>query len=201
MQTADFDYTDFDPQNQNKADQTLLVKFYYDSLPDKRATSEQGRPMFKEVEIIDIRIPGQRDGVVRPATERDKARFPQHYTAFKNRTEAPVEGTPLAEWPLVSRSFADQLSFLNVKTVEQLAEMADNTHHQIPGIQNYKQKAKDWLEYTKDDAIVSKLRDEVTERDEKIEELTGTLETLLARVDQLESDYPAPNKKRARKKT
>jgi len=198
MQTADFDYTDFDPQNQNKADQTLLVKFYHDSIPDGVATKAEGRPMFKEVEMIDIRVPGQRDGIARPASERDKKRFPQHYQAFKNRTEAPVDGTPLAEWPLVSRSFAEQLSFLNVKTVEQLADLNENTMHQIPGVMNYKQKAKDWLEYTKDEAVVSKLRDEIDERDAKIEELTSNLETLLARVETLET--APPKKKAARRK-
>ena len=192
-QTAEFNHEDFDPRNQDKADETLLVKFYYKSIPDKTATAEEGRPMFKEVEMIDIKVPGQRDGVARPATQRDKNRFPRHYAAFKNRMEAPSDGTPLTEWPAISRSFADQLSFVNVKTVEQLADLNDSNMHNIPGIQNFKQKAKDWLEYTKDEAIVGKLRDEINERDAKIEELTGNLEALLDRVEQLEK--PAPKKK------
>jgi hypothetical protein len=194
MQTAEFNHEDFEAQRQNEADKTLLVKFYLFSTPDKTATIAEGRPMFKEVEMIDIRVPGQRDGVARPASPRDKARFPDHYTAFKNRTEAPTDGTPLTEWPAISRSFADQLSFLNIKTVEQLAGLNDNAMHQVPGIQNYKQKAKDWLEYTKDESIVGKLRDEITERDSKIEELAGNLETLLARVAELEKPKPSRKK-------
>ena len=192
-QVAEYNHEDFDPRNQDKADETLLVKFYYKSIPDKAASAEEGRPMFKEAEMIDIKVPGQRDGVARPATPRDKNRFPRHYAAFKNRMEAPSDGTPLTEWPAISRSFADQLSFANIKTVEQLAALNDNAMHNLPGIQNFKQKAKDWLEYTKDEAIVGRLRDEITERDAKIEELTGNMETLLTRVEQLEK--PTPKKK------
>jgi hypothetical protein len=194
MQTAEYDYEDFDPQKQNAADKTLMVKFYHFSIKDSVATKAEGRPMFKEVEMIDIRVPGQRDGVARPASPRDKQRFPEHYAAFKNRTEAPIDGTPLLEWPAVSRSFADQLAFLNVKTVEQLAELNDANMHNIPGISMFKQKAKDWLEYTKDESIVGKLRDEIEERDGKITELSENLETLLARVEELEKPKPSRKK-------
>jgi len=192
MQTADFNYEDFDPRNQNKADETLLVKFYLKSVPDQPATLVEGRPMFKDIEIVDIRVPGHRDGVARPATPRDKQRFPRHYAAFKNRTEAPTEGTPLTEWGAISRSLADQLAFINVKTVEQLASLNESDMGGLHGMVGFKQKAKDWLEYTKDDAIVAKLRDEITERDDKIVELTGNLESLLARVEELEK--PAEKK-------
>jgi hypothetical protein len=143
--------------------------------------------MFKEVEMIDIKVPGQRDGVARPATHRDKGRFPQHYQAFLSRTEAPTEGTPLIEWPAVTRSFAEQLSFINIKTVEQLADLNDNTMHQVPGIANFKQKAKDWLEATKDDGILSRLRTELEERDTKIEEMSGQMDALISRLDALEA--------------
>jgi len=185
MQTADFNYEDFDTSQQSKADETLLVKFYYLSVADKAASSEAGRPMFKEVEMIDIKVPGQRDGVARPASPRDKGRFPRHYQAFKNRMEAPSDGTPLSEWPAISRSFADQLSFANVKTVEALADLNDNLMHNIPGVQNYKQKAKDWLEATKDDAVLSQMRDELTARDQTIAEQGETMEQQATMIEKL----------------
>ena len=187
MQTAEYDYNDFDVSKQNAADKTLLVKFYYYSMPDKPSSAEAGRPMFKEVEMIDIKVPGQRDGVARPASMRDKQRFPLHYQAFKNRMEAPSEGTPLSEWPAISRSFADQLSFANIKTVEALADLNDNLMHGIPGISNYKQKAKDWLESTKDDAVLSQMRDELTSRDTTIAEQTKSIELLTKRLEKLEA--------------
>ena len=188
MQTAEYDVNDFTRSKQNEADKKLLVKFYVNSVQDKAESSKQGRPMFKDREYIDIRIPGQRDGVARPATPVDKLRFPDHYKAFQDRTEMPTEGTPLSEWPAISRSMADQLAFQNVKTVEQLSDINDNLLHLIKNVSSLKQKAKDWLEATKDDAILSRLRDELTLRDAKIDSQADLIEEMSKRLDALEKE-------------
>ena len=187
MQTAEYNHEDFSSNSQSEADKTLLVKFYIKSLPDKEATAKEARPMFKDVEMVDIKVPGQRDGVARPATYRDKTRFPRHYEAFKARVELPAEGTPLAEWPAISRSMADQLSFINIKTVEQLADFHDSSMTGVPGAQTLKQKAKDWLEATKDDAILAQLRDELTARDTIIEGQEKNIKILMKRLEKLEA--------------
>ena len=186
METATFDHNDFDQSTRNKADEKLLVKFYIKPRPDKTATLEKGRPCFKDVEYIDIRIPGSRDGVGRPATDDDKARFPLHYQAFKNRTEEDfVEGTLLSEWPLVGRSQAEELAFFNCKTVEQLAEMDDSRCTGFMGIQKLKQTAKDWLARAAEDAPAAKLAAELEQRDEKITELEKTVTEMSAKIDRL----------------
>lgn len=186
--TADYNHEDFEPRNASKADEGLMVKFYTASLPDKAASAEEGRPMFKDVECVDIKVPGQRDGVARPASHQDKLRFPAHYRAFKDRTAAPSEGTPLTEWALVTRSLADQLTFMNIKTVEQLAEVADSNLHQMQGLVGLKQKAADWLENAKEEGLLAKLRAELEERDASILTLNETLEKVMARLEQLEAE-------------
>ena len=125
---------DFDKQNQNKMDEQLLVKFFVKPRQDPRQTAEAGRPVFVDTEYVEIRIPGSRDAICRPASPRDIARFDRHYAAFKSRTEAPETGTPLVEWPLITRSQAEELSFHNVKTVEQLVSMSDQNATQFMGI-------------------------------------------------------------------
>ena len=185
-QAAEYDHEDFLPQNQDAGDQTLLVKFYHRSIKDEKESSSEGRPIFKEREYVDIRIPGQQDNVIRPATERDKLRFPRHYAAFQQRMEMPVEGTPLIEWPAIDRSLADQLAFQNIKTVEQLADLNDHSMDGIMGAQSLKQKAKDWLEATKDDGVLSQLRDEIIERDGQNAVLTAQITELTERLDKLE---------------
>jgi hypothetical protein len=142
--------------------------------------------MFKDIEVIDIRVPGSRDGAARPASPRDKQRFPQHYQAFKNRMESPEDGTPLSEWPAVSRSLAEQLSFQNIKTVEQLADLNDNLVSMIPAGQTFKQKAKDWLEATKDDGVLSRIRDESDAREAENVTLREQIAGLTARLDAME---------------
>lgn len=195
-QTAEYDYNDFQDSKQDSADATLLVKFYFHAYKDVAASSEEGRPIFVDKEYIDIRVPGQRDSIVRPATPRDKLRFPKHYAAFQARIEMPVEGTPLIEWPAISRSLADELSFKNIKTVEQLSELNDSLMHNIHGAQNFKQKAKDWLLQAKDDSVLSTLRDELGKRDVTIAEQAELLQSAITRIEGLENPEPKKSKKK-----
>ena len=176
----------------NNPDDALLVKFYIDSVEDLNASKEEGRPVFRDEEMIDIRVPGSRNNVVRVAREADKQRFPRHYAAFKLRVsnEEALEGMPLAEWPGCTRAQADELSFLGVKTVEQLAQVPDSKAGQFMGFYGLKQKAKDWLEKA---SSVEALQAELKARDDTIAELTKRLEALEIKA--------APKKKVTRKKT
>ena len=56
MQTAEYNHEDFDPNNRKAQDEQLLVKFFVKAVPDKNATKEEGRPIFKDVEYVDIKI-------------------------------------------------------------------------------------------------------------------------------------------------
>lgn len=179
MATADFNYEDFDASAQSEQDATLLVKFYTKSVENKSESAKQGRPVFREREYIDIKIPGSRDGAARPATYRDKQRFPKHYAAFKQRTSAPAEGTPLLEWGPISQSMAMEMAFHNVKTVEQLAEMSDTLCQQFMGAQNFKAKAVRYLERMKEEVTVDHLQAELASRDKMLEEMQDQIDILM----------------------
>ena len=169
MQTADFDVESFEAKAQSEEDKKLLVKFFVKPRPDQAETVKQGRPIFKDVEYIDIRIPGDRTGgVSRPASHADKQRFHPHYDAFKQRTEVPLEGTPLIEWPLITRSLAEELAFHNVKTVEHLSIMSDTHSGKFMGLNSLKAKAVKWLEQAGEEAKVHELQEQLLERDERI---------------------------------
>ncbi len=171
---------DFDSRNQSKMDEQLLVRFYLKPKQDMRASEEQGRPVFVDATYIEIRIPGSRDAVARPAKPQDIARFPKHYEAFKNRTAEPETGTPLIEWPLITRSMAEELSFYNVKTVEQLVAMSDQNASKFMGINMLKQKAKEYLGDAAEKADAEKLETELAKRDKEIEELKAAVKALSA---------------------
>lgn len=184
MAIAEFDVKDFDQSQQSMHDEKLLVKFYMKSVKDVQRSKDEGRDIFKEKEYIDIRIPGSRDGAARPATFRDKQRFARHYAAFQQRIELPDEGTPLTEWPVISRSMAEEMAFFNIKTVEQLANVNDTIAGQFMGAQLHKQKAKAWLERAKEDVTVDRLKMELKQRDTALEELQKQLDKLTARLDE-----------------
>ena len=186
MQTADFNHQDFDPSSRQSQDEQLLVKFFVKPREDAKASKEEGRPIFKDVEYIDIKIAGNRaGGACRPASFEDKQRFPRHYAAFKQRTEVPTEGTPLIEWSLISRSQAEELSFYHVKTVEALATLNDNAASKFMGLNGLKAKAKAWLEHAKESAGEEKLHEELGKRDETIELLQKQMAEMQAKFDSL----------------
>ncbi len=169
LDTADFDVGSFEHQAQAEEDKKLLVKFYIKPRPDPAETIKQGRPIFKDIEYIDIRIPGDRTGgIARPASFADKQRFAPHYKAFQDRTEVPLSGTPLIEWPLITRSLAEELAFHHVKTVEHLSTMSDTNIGKFMGLNALKAKAIKWLEQAGEEAKVHELQDQLLERDERI---------------------------------
>lgn len=196
MQTADFDVNSFENSAQAEEDKKLLVKFFVKPMEDKTASLKEGRPVFKDVELIDIKIPGDRTGgVCRPASHQDKQRFPNHYNAFKQRTEVPLDGTPLIEWPLITRSMAEELSFHNVKTVEHLSTMSDNNIGKFMGLNVMKAKALKWLEQAGEEAKVHELQEQLLERDERIAHQGTQIEALQKQMTQLlteKGSAPAP---------
>ena len=185
MPTADFDHTLFE-QGNTKGDEQLLVKFFIKPVKNAKKSLDEGRPIFDDIECIDIRVAGSRNGhVCRPARFNDKNRFPKHYAAFKNRSEAPLEGTPLIEWAVVTRSQAEELAFFNVKTVEQLAHMADTQAQKFMGINSLRQKAKDWLKEAKENAPALKLAEELRVRDEQFKELQAKFDRMVETLEEL----------------
>jgi hypothetical protein len=192
---ADYNPDDFNASNQSKVDEGLLVRFYIKARQDQRETQKQGKPVFKDVDYIEIRVPGQRNWVARPVTQADMARFPRHWEAYKNRTgnEEYLEGTLLAEWPLITRSQVEELSFANVKTVEQLVAMPDVNASQFMGINTLREKAKEWLARAKEGKAAAELEEKLAKRDDEIKELKEQVMALM-------KPKTKPRKKRVSKK-
>lgn len=182
---ADVNPSQFTPSGQSEADKSLLVKFFVKPRQDRAASARQNRPIFKDVEYIDIKIPGNRNaGACRPATDADKRRFPDHYRAFKDRISQDVnEGTPLLEWPLMSRSMAQELAFFHVKTVEQLATMSDTQAARFMGISALREKARVWLENAEKEKPLFDMDKKIKEQQQEIEELKSSLNEMIQRVD------------------
>ena len=163
MQIAEFNHEDFGTQS--KADEGLLVRFFYKNVENKMESHAQGRAIFKEKTYIEIRVPGQRDvQACRPVTYADKQRFPRHYEAFEKRVEPPTEGMPLSEWPAITRSQVEEMSFMNIKTVEQLAIVKDANLSKFMNGHTLRDKAVKWLEFSEnaaDDAEKAELKEQV----------------------------------------
>lgn len=176
----------FEDAQQAKADEQLLVKFEMVAKQDAAKSLEEGRAVFKDVEYVYIQVPGSRNGVARPARPDDKLRFARHYEAFKKRVDVPLEGTPLAEWPLMTRSLVEELAYLGIKTVEALANLSDTHVSQKMGLGNMKRQAQEWLEYADQDAPATKLVGQVETLEAQLEARDKTIEAMSRRLDELE---------------
>ena len=164
LQEAEMDITTLaHSTRRTQGDQYLAVRFFLKSKQNAEKSEAAGRPIYEDVEYIEIMQPGNKDSIiVRPATSIDKGRFPEHYSKWKARTsdnEQQLVGTPLTEWAGVTRAQADELSFFNIKTVEQLANMADANTGQMMGLLGLKEKAARYLDSSADQAVISKMKD------------------------------------------
>lgn len=188
------DINPFETPNQNKDDENLFVKFYHKTVPDKKASQESGEPKFMEREYVEIRIPGKRDCTARPASDVDRQRFPKHYAKFKDRTgDLDLEGTPLKEWPGVTRSMAEEMAFHNLLTVEMLANAPDVQIAKFMGGLKFKEKARDWVEQQKSDKPFLEIKKEN-------EELRAMVRDLGEVVNHLKADIEASAKPKAKAK-
>lgn len=148
---ADWDMTEAAMQGSNARfanDKSLLVKFFNQPMFNQTKSTEEGRPIYTETLHVQIIAPGNKENIVcRPATEMDKRRFAEHLRRYEARQDAKgYEGTPLEEWPGITRSLAEELKFFNIHTVEQLAGVSDVNAQNIMGINLLKSKAAAYLE-------------------------------------------------------
>lgn len=173
---------------ENPEDSKLLVRFSIEPHPDAEASIREGRPIFKDREYITIIVPGDKDSVViRPVWSKDLQRFPRQYQAFKaNLDQSTSDGTPLAQWPPISKSQVLELNYFNVKTVEQLANLADGHAQKFAGIQSIRKLARDWLAAAKDTAHLTQMQAELEKRDSQIAVNNRTIADMASRLDAME---------------
>lgn len=191
--------------NAQFGDDRLGVQFYTQPVEDHERTLTEGRQCFKEREFVKIMVPGDRLNIVdrpvqktgHPATD-ERLRFPQQWARFQARQTQPIhDGIPLALWPGISAALVEELKYINIYTVEQLATLADTHVERIPRGQTYKRKAAEYVEATKDAAAINRLQAQLEERDTRIDALEAAIEDQSQRIEQLLAGVPQP--KRGRK--
>jgi len=147
----------------NNADTRLAVKFEKREVQDMVKTLEENRPIFKEVVFIKIAVPGDAlTEIDRPMYDSDKNRFPLQWASFLNRQgeEQNYSGTSLKEWPLITKSQAEELRGLKFHTVESIAMATDQAIQKIgmlAGMSPYsfREKAQSFLKMAKEGADVN----------------------------------------------
>ena len=183
------------------ADARLAVQFYKKSVKQDDASLEAGRPIFKEFDFVRIMIPGDNlTEIDTYAQESHKQRFPRQWAHYQNQvgSHQDIVGTPLEQWPQVTRSQAEELRGLKFHTVESIAECSDQQLQRIGMVagmspHNFRLKAKAFLNLANDSAEVAQRESELqalreenakikAETDAKLTAMQEQMSALLAAV-------------------
>jgi hypothetical protein len=152
----------------NEADASLFVAFGHEARENPARSELEGRPVFDQVEMIRIVVPGSKDEVVREVNEGDRQRFAPRYAKFKKGDDTAVSGTPLEQWPALSVSRIAELKAIDIYSVDQLAAASDDIMPKLGiGGRELVEKAKARLAAAADGATVERLAAEnlrLTER-------------------------------------
>ena len=183
------------------ADSRLAVQFYKRSMKQDMASEEAGRPIFKEFDFVRIMIPGDNlTEIDTYAQESHKQRFPRQWAHYQNQVAGhqDIVGTPLDQWPQVTRSQAEELRGLKFYTVEAIADCSDQQLQRIGMVagmspHNFRLKAKAFLNLANDSAEVAQRESELqalreenakikAETDAKLTAMQEQMSALLAAV-------------------
>jgi hypothetical protein len=179
VSTLDF-AMNFEDNQQADADKKLFVIFYKDAIKNEFKSTEAGRPIFDELDLVKIMTPGSRDTFVGDATEQYQKRFPDQWARYKAGQDQSMSGTPLNVLPWLSIAQIAEFKAMSCHTVEQLVSIPDNVSQKFMGYHGIKQRAQQYLDAAKDSAPLLKMEAELQKRDEQIAELKATVDAMMA---------------------
>ena len=172
----------------NAADAALWVEFYDDTVLQTFQSEQAGRPIYADVVMIQIRIPGNDLNVIkRPMEEGDKRRFPHQWAFYQNKTQdnESMGGTPLSELPGLTKGVVQNLRVAGFHTVEQGAAASDVA---LQGLKMsvgmnplaFRERCKAFLAAADDAAPLTQLSAELEKRDAEIAAMKAQIDQLLA---------------------
>lgn len=168
--------------NNYAGDEKLFVQFRTEAVLNPSKSTAAGHAVFDDVDMVIIHIPGsQLTSVVAPVKGEYLLRFGAKYRAWKAGQEEAVSGMPLAAFPfLINKpSLVAQLAALNIRTVEQLAGLADGSKLKIMGGLELSRRAQEFLDASKENAQATKLASELEKRDAEIAALKTQMQSLM----------------------
>ena len=205
------------PSDENNADSRLQVRFYKKPVHQEQESIDAGRPIYKEFDFVHICVAGDTlTEIDTYALQQHRQRFPIQWANYMNRVGAndeEVVGTPVAEWPLVSKSQAEELRAIKFFTVEAIANASDQQLQRMgmaAGMSPFafRDKAKAFLnlatnaaETDKREHEINALKEELAKKDLETAKIKAETDAKLAKMqDQMAAILVAVGEKKPRKK-
>jgi hypothetical protein len=180
------------PSDEMGADSRLAVTFYKRSMKQDDESMAAGRPIFKEFDFVRICVPGDSlTEIDTYAHDEHKARFPRQWAHYQNQVagQEDVVGTPLDQWPQVTRSQAEELRGLKFQTVESIADCSDQQLQRIGMVagmspHNFRLKAKAFLNLANDSAEVAQRESELQALKEENAKIKAETDAKLSKMQE-----------------
>jgi hypothetical protein len=205
------------PSDEHGADARLQVRFYKKPIQQEQESIDAGRPIYKEFDFVHICVAGDTlTEIDTYALQQHRQRFPIQWANYMNRVGAndeEVVGTPVAEWPLVSKSQAEELRAIKFFTVEAIANASDQQLQRMgmaAGMSPFafRDKAKAFLnlatnsaETDKREQEINALKEELAKKDLETAKMKAETDAKLAKMqDQMAAILVAVGEKKPRKK-
>lgn len=179
--------------------ETVYPRFFMDAVEDPLASEQQGRPIYREEERVEIIMAGNPfSKPVMRVNDEHRLRWAKEYEAFKKGQEVSLEGMPIEQWSVLKRSMVLELKALGYQTVEQIALMNDHAVQRIPMFgRRLKELAEACIDDSKAMAIVTKAQAEGEKKDAElnalrlqVENMTSQMQALFTQV-QAQRDAPS----------
>jgi hypothetical protein len=204
------------PSDTQGSDSRLQVRFYKKSVQQEQESIDAGRPIYKDFDFVQICVAGDTlTEIDTYALQNHKQRFPVQWANYMNRqgaNDVEIVGTPLSEWPLVSKSQAEELRAIKFHTVESIAGASDQQLQRMgmmAGMSPYsfRDKAKGFLnlatsaaETDKREQEINSLKEELAKKDLENAKIKAETDAKLALMqDQMATILAAVGEKKPRK--
>ena len=166
---------------------SVIPEFFMDSVIDQAASAAQGRQIWTDLEMVKVIMPG--NSLMMPnfkVTDEHRQRWPEHYKAFKEGLEPPTDGTPIEQWPILSKAQVKELRYLEIRTIENMANIPDSTLQRMGmGGMALRDLARSYLDDGQKHQLETKmmheneaLRSQLSAQQQQIDTLNQTLTTL-----------------------
>lgn len=193
----------------------FYVEFMLHPKVDRAATEEEGKTIYKDVEMCKITMPGGNNVVEKKVTSqlleewkhgnRNTGKPPalfalNAYEAWKDGLDAPVEGTDLKNWAAITPAEFKQCQSANIRTVEHLAEASAEAQKRL-GMGGLKliRKAQAYVETSNNGVDVER----IAKLEQQLDSLMKQLEKKDAIIEELQevaNSDDAPQKRTRRKR-
>ncbi len=164
----------------------LLPKFYIAPQKNQAKTLKEGRPIYDDVEFIELRIPGNvKDVFVEKVNQKWIEEYPVEYKHWKATQKQLISGTPLSQYPKMTRSRVMELNALGIMTLEQFAGLTDSQMQGAGmGTRAEIAQVKAFLQAAADTAIVTKQAAELEKQNAEIADLKRQIAEIAARQNE-----------------